>query len=101
MLVIAGHVKIDPASRDGAVAASIEMMRETRAEPGCISYTFSEDLEEPGTFRIFEEWVSQEALDAHFSSPHMATFQGVVGSLGVREMEVQRYEISSVGPLGG
>jgi len=101
MLVIAGHVKIDPAARDAGVAASVEMMRDTRAESGCISYTFSEDLEEPGTFRIFEEWESQEALDAHFASPHMAKFQGVVGSLGVREMKVQRYEVASVGPLGG
>jgi quinol monooxygenase YgiN len=101
MLVIAGHVEIDPAAREARVAAATEMMRDTRAEAGCISYTFSADLEEPGTFRIFEEWESQDALDAHFASPHMAKFQRVVGGLGVREMKVQRYEVSSVGPLGG
>jgi hypothetical protein len=31
----------------------------------------------------------------------MAKFQGQIGGLGLRDMKVQRYEISSVGPLGG
>jgi quinol monooxygenase YgiN len=100
MLVIAGAVSIDPADREAAVEAAKEMMRETRKEDGCISYIFSEDLEEPGGFRIFEEWESQEALDRHFEAPHMARFQAEVGKLGVRGMKVQRYEIAKVGPLG-
>lgn len=100
MLVVAGVVKIDPDKRDEAIAAAVAMMRESREEPGCLSYAFSADLEDAGTFRIFEEWESQEALDAHFASPHMKSFQGVMGGLGVREMTVRRYAIESVGPLG-
>jgi quinol monooxygenase YgiN len=99
MLVIAGHIRIDPARREDAIRAALEMQEATRQEAGCISYTFSADLAEPGLFRIFEEWASPEALAAHFGAPHMARFQGVVGGLGVREMKVQRYEIASVGPL--
>jgi quinol monooxygenase YgiN len=99
MIVIAGHVALDPAHQQAAVAAAREMMRETRREAGCISYTFSADLEEPGRYRIFEEWESDEALRAHFAAPHMARFQKAVGGLGVREMKVQRYEIAKVGPL--
>lgn len=99
MLVIAGVVRIDPEKRDEAIAAAVAMMRETRRETGCRSYTFSADLEDPGCFHIFEEWETPEALEAHFAAPHMATFQGAVAKLGVREMTVQRYEIASVGPL--
>ena len=29
----------------------------------------------------------------------MAKFQGALGGLGVKGMKVQRYEVSSVGPL--
>ena len=101
MLVIAGQIRIDPANRDAAVAAARTMMEETHKESGCISYTFSEDLDEAGCFHIFEEWESQDALDAHFKAPHMATFQGTIPKLGLKEMKVQRYEIASVGPLGG
>jgi len=99
MIVIAGQVQLDPANRDAAIAAAREMMSETRKEKGCISYTFSADLEDPGRFRIFEEWQDDAALAAHFKSPHMASFQKAVGGLGVREMTVQRYEVSKVGPL--
>jgi quinol monooxygenase YgiN len=101
MIVIAGHVVLDPARREQAEAAAREMMCETRKEEGCISYTFSADLEQAGRFRIFEEWESDAALAAHFASPHMARFQQAVGGLGVREMKVQRYEVSQVAPLGG
>ena len=99
MIVIAGQVALDPAQHGNAVAAACEMMRETRRESGCISYTFSADLEEPGRFRIFEEWESDDALRAHFASPHMARFQKAVGGLGVREMKVQRYDVAKVGPI--
>jgi quinol monooxygenase YgiN len=99
MIVIAGAVAIDPANRAEAVKTAVTMMAATREEVGCISYIFSEDLEEPGRFRIFEEWESSEALDAHFQAPHMAVFQKAMGAFGVREMKVQRYEVASVGPV--
>lgn len=99
MLVVAGHVVIDPAKREEAREAARAMMAATRQEPGCRTYVLSEELEEPGRFRIFEEWESDEALRAHFGTPHMARFQKVMGGLGVREMQVQRYEIASVGPV--
>jgi quinol monooxygenase YgiN len=101
MLVIAGHIRIDPARHEDAVRAAVEVQEATRREAGCISYTFSADLAEKGVFRIFEEWASPEALAEHFRTSHMARFQGAIGGLGVRELKVQRYEISSVGPLRG
>lgn len=99
MLVIAGRIELDPARRDDAIRAALEMMEATRREAGCVSYSFSADLADPGAFLVFEEWESPEALAAHFRAPHMAKFQAAVGRLGVRSMKVQRYEIASVGPL--
>ena len=99
MLVIAGHIRIDPANRAAAVAAVSEVMAATREESGCISYTFSADLADEGLFHLFEEWESQEALDAHFKQPHMAKFQGAFGSFGVKGVKIQRYEVGSVSKL--
>jgi quinol monooxygenase YgiN len=99
MLVVAGHVVLDPAKREEAIEAARTMMAETRKEPGCRSYVFTADLEDPARFLIFEEWESAEALEAHFATPHMARFQQAMGGLGVREMDVRRYEIASVGPV--
>jgi quinol monooxygenase YgiN len=99
VIVIAGAIRIETAKQSEAVAAAIEMMEETHKEKGCISYVFSRDLTEAGAFRLFEEWESQEALDLHFAAPHMAKFQKVLGGIGVKEMAVQKYEVSSVGPV--
>jgi quinol monooxygenase YgiN len=99
MLVIAGTISLDPAKREQAIAAARELMAETRKEPGCISYSFSADLEDAGCFRIFEEWKSQQDLELHFKAPRMARFQQAVPGLGIRGMKVQRYEVSGVGPV--
>ena len=99
MIVIGGYIALDPDKRDAAIEAAVEMMAATREEPGCISYTMSGDLEDPGRFYIFEEWRDADALASHFATPHMARFQEAAGGLGIREMNVQRYEVSSVGPI--
>ena len=101
MLVIAGSIQIDPARLAEATPAALEVMEATRAEAGCISYTFSNDLADPGLIHVFEQWESQDALDAHFKTPHMAKFQQAMGGFGVRGMDIKRYEVASVGPLRG
>ena len=101
MLVIAGHIRIDPAKREAAVAAADAVMEATRREQGCLAYTFSADLHDEGLIHLFEEWDSQDALDAHFKAPHMAAFQASIPGLGVKEMKIRRYEVSAAGPLGG
>jgi len=101
MLIVAGRIRLDPARREDAIASSLDVMTATRAEPGCISYTFSADLSDPGVFHLFEEWESQEALDAHFKTPHMATFQAAMGAFGIQEMNVQKYSGATAGPLAG
>jgi len=99
MVVVAGSIGIDPAKREAAIAAAKEVMAATRQEPGCRSYAFSLDLDDPGRFHLFEHWESQAALDAHFKTPHMARFNAAVAGLGMREAAIQRYEVSKVGPL--
>jgi quinol monooxygenase YgiN len=99
MIVIAGHVLLDPKHREAAIAAAKEMMAATLQEPGCRAYAFSADLQESGRFLLFECWENEEALKRHFATPHMARFQQAIGPLGVKELAVQRYEVSAVGPL--
>ena len=98
-LVISVSLRIDPAKREEATAAAIEVMRATRAEPGCVAYTFSTDLEDPSRIHVFERWASQGALESHFRSPHMAVFQKKMGGFGVKDMKVERFEIAKAGPL--
>ena len=99
MIVIHATVLIDPAKTDAAIVAAKEMMAESRKETGCHAYTFTRDLSEPGRFHIIEEWESDEALAIHFKAPHMAKFQAVVPTLGLKDMKAERFVVSSKGPL--
>jgi len=101
VIVISGIITIDPAKRDAAIAAMRELMTETRKEKGCAAYVMSGDFEDPGKIRLFEEWESQAAIDAHMQAPHMKKFGSQVGQLGFKGMALDRYEVSSKGPLGG
>lgn len=99
MLIVAGSLKIDPAKLDEARAAALDVMAETHQEPGNIDYVFTQSLDAPGTIHIFEKWESQEALDAHFKTPHMAAFQAKIADFGVKDMSVRKYAIASEGSV--
>jgi quinol monooxygenase YgiN len=77
---------------------SFEKMRAaTLKEAGCIEYQAYADRGDPGTLFMFEKWKDQAALDAHFTSPHMAEFGAALGGLGIRGMDVKKYVVSSEG----
>lgn len=95
MLVIGGHIRLDPAKRDAAIAAATEMMTATHLEEGCVSYVFSADFADPGLFHLFEEWETAEHLAAHGQTEHMATFQAKMADFGITERSLHVYECGS------
>lgn len=97
MLIIAGVFEVDAAERDAFIAERAEMMRSSRAEPGCIAYTFSADPIEPGRVYLYERWESKEALAAHIQGlrAHPPAF-----AVAVISSDAQQYEISGIGPIG-
>jgi len=94
MIVVAGEILLAPESAEPARAAAIAMGRATRAEAGCVTYRFYEDLEVRGHFHVFEIWESQDALKAHFETPHMKAFRATLGTLKFISRDITRYEVS-------
>ena len=74
---------------------AIQAMNEaTEQEPGCIAYRSSFDAINPNLLRIYEMWVSMEALEPHFQTPHMAAFQQALAGLNTEGMTAKVYEVS-------
>ena len=71
----------------------------TRQEDGCEWYGIATDVTDPCVVWISEQWASQAHLDAHLKTPHVAAFLEACASLEILDMEVRRYEVSSVGDL--
>jgi quinol monooxygenase YgiN len=74
VIIIAGSLSFDPADREDVLASLAEVTAASRGDAGCVEYFWSEDLGAPNTFRFFECWDSQAALDAHLAAPHEAAF---------------------------
>ena len=46
----------------------------TLQEPGCLRYQLHQDLENPHSWMLYEEWESEAALSAHQQQPHYIAF---------------------------
>ena len=71
----------------------------SRAEAGCDDYTFSVELNNPGTVRITEKWHTVEALMEHMNTPHMTAFQHAMGAHPPSSMDVKFYEVTEIQPF--
>ena len=98
MLVINVQLTIDPAKRADFVAAAVAMQRASQVEAGCHHYVFAADLEDEAVFHIAEKWDDQAALEAHFATAHMATFQKAIAG-SVTGSKAFKYVVASEGPV--
>ncbi|MEP6851656.1 MAG: putative quinol monooxygenase [bacterium] len=70
-----------PGAEDEVADLLYELVTATQAEAGCLLYSLQRGLEEPNVFVTVEKWASPDALQAHLSSPHVATALGRAGEL--------------------
>ncbi|HZA78845.1 MAG TPA: putative quinol monooxygenase [Acidimicrobiales bacterium] len=61
----------------------------THDEPGNLHYSLHRSVEDPDVVVGIERWTSQEALDAHFATPHIKTVIAETGPILSAPPEVQ------------
>lgn len=98
-ILVTGSIDIDPAHRDAFVDAVTTLMEATRAEDGCVSYTFSADLHDPGRFHLSEQWRDAATSDAHGASAHFLAFMGRLGEFGVKGADLSKWTGAEGAPL--
>jgi quinol monooxygenase YgiN len=91
-ILVTGTIDFDPANRDAAIAAVTTCMEATQAEDGCERYVFSGDLADQGRLYVSEQWASQEAMDTHMATPHLAALMGAMGTLGVSSASLTKWD---------
>lgn len=72
MIIIAGIFKFKADKLEEAKASLIATQTIANTEAGCRVYRFSQSLEDETVFYLYEEWESQETLDAHAANPKLA-----------------------------
>ncbi|GGH17822.1 Quinol monooxygenase YgiN [Cribrihabitans marinus] len=99
MLIVTGTIELDEDSVAPAREAARVMMEETRREDGCLTYEFAQVIGTETRFRIYEEWRDRAALEAHFATPHMATFRAALAGLNVVSRRLVTISDGRIEPL--
>lgn len=94
-IVMTVSFRLHADKRDEALAAALRMETETTREPGCSAYRFWTAVDDPNTLGLFELWDSQDALDAHLKTAHMAAFGHAMVPVVDQQASMTRYEIAS------
>jgi quinol monooxygenase YgiN len=89
VVIVAGHLVVDPQERDDYLAGCVEVVRQARRATGCLDFSLSADLLEPGRVNIFERWESVAAVQA-FRGSGPSDEQGAA----IQTASVAEYDIS-------
>ncbi|MCB2084122.1 MAG: antibiotic biosynthesis monooxygenase [Sphingomonadaceae bacterium] len=92
MIQIVGTVRIPAGSIDAARPAMERMLAASRAEPGCLRYSYAVDVLDEGLVHVVEAWADRDALAAHFQTPHMAEWRAEFAALGISDRDLRLYE---------
>lgn len=70
-VVVVATFHLAPGKEEEARAAFADLVEQTHAEAGCLTYAMHEDPQDPSTLVGVECWTSQVALESHFQQPYV------------------------------
>ena len=92
MIIVTGVVYARSENLDAVLAKSLEHVRRSRAEPGCLLHSVHQDVEDPLKVVFLEHWADRAALVAHFGVAASRTFASEVTALAARPPVMDVYE---------
>ena len=99
MLVIIGTVRLPADRLADARPAMQRMIMASRAEHGCIEYSYAQDVLDAGLIHVSEVWSDRAALDAHFRSAHIVDWRASWAALGIGDRNLMLYEADDPKPI--
>jgi len=94
MLIVAGHLIVEPSERESYLADCVSVIEQALRTPGCLDFSISADLVVPGRINILERWESQGDVEAFRGSGPSSEQSAAMLSASVTE-----YDISGARPL--
>ena len=97
MLIVTGHIHLDPTDVEQFAIDIRPLIDTTRSRDGCLFYAIALDDPLAGRMLVVERWRDQSALTAHLAAPETMAF---VKRWGRRMSgDVLKYEAENERPL--
>ena len=93
MILVLANIESTTDGIDAMKAAIATMELASQAEPGCISYRFTQELSHPERMLVVEQWESEAALIEHFATPHMAKFGEAMASNPPKNVDAKMFDL--------
>lgn len=88
MVIVAGHLEVDPQHRESYLADCVGVVEQARRAAGCLDFSISADLVDATRINIFERWESRAAVDAFRGSGPTDAQNAVIRAASVAEYDV-------------
>lgn len=104
MVILQGVFSVNPDDREQFLQASIEGMRSSRQEEGCLEYVMAADPIDPGRVVLSERWESMDHLQQHLQGQSAKRDESAQdANTNARptplSFEITVYEVASSRPL--
>jgi quinol monooxygenase YgiN len=99
MIVVTGSVTAREDCLDEVRQLSLEHVRRSRSEPGCISHAVHADCENPLRLVFIEQWADRAALLAHFAVPASRDFVRALQKLAATATTIELYDATRLEKL--
>lgn len=96
MIIVTGSIVARPETIEPLVALSLEHVRRSRGESGCLSHAVYRDVENPLRLVFVERWADREALMTHFRVPASIAFVQQATGLAAEPPEMALYDASAL-----
>lgn len=97
-VIVQGTFSVDPKERDRFVETSVDAMRSSRQEEGCLEYVMAADPLDPERVVLSERWESMDHLQQHLAQQKNAA-RGVDARPVPRSVEITLFEVAASRPL--
>jgi quinol monooxygenase YgiN len=94
MVIVIGTIVGTDETIDELVELSLEHVRRSRTEPGCLSHAVYRDVENDLRLEFVERWADRAALDAHFAVPASGAMVERAAELAAEPPAMKIYEVA-------
>lgn len=99
-VVVAGWIDWAPQDRRRVLELFAACAATSRKEPGCVDYCVTADVASDARVRVFEHWVSDEALVEHLATPHVRELREQVAVLSRGDRSLSKLTVATSEPMG-
>lgn len=98
-VIVAGTLDYTPEVAAEVIEKSVEIVRDTRSQNGCLDYVWSHDPCVPGRLYVFERWERVEDLAAHLAGPHYRAMADLLHAYEMLGADFSKYRVDLEQPV--